>query len=53
MVKGYYRMIAGIDLEIAKIRTELKKQGQDQNTVIILMGDNGYFWAKGRLRTNG
>jgi arylsulfatase A-like enzyme len=43
MVKGYFRMIAGIDLEIAKIRTELKKKGLDKNTVIIVMGDNGYF----------
>ncbi|MCP9770642.1 DUF4976 domain-containing protein [Lacihabitans sp. LS3-19] len=49
MVKGYYRMIAGIDLEIAKIRAELKKQGQDQNTVIILMGDNGYFLGERQI----
>ncbi len=42
-VKGYYRMISGIDLEIGKIRAKLKEKGLDQNTVIILMGDNGYF----------
>jgi alpha-L-rhamnosidase len=42
-VKGYYRMIHGIDLEIAKIRKKLKEKGLDKNTVIILMGDNGYF----------
>lgn len=42
-VKGYYRMISGIDLEIGKIRKKLKEKGLDQNTVIILMGDNGYF----------
>lgn len=42
-LKGYYRMISGIDLEIKKIREKLVETGQDKNTVIILMGDNGYF----------
>lgn len=42
-LKGYYRMISGIDLEIKKIREKLKEKGQDKNTVIIVMGDNGYF----------
>ncbi len=49
MVKGYFRMIAGIDLEIAKIRAELKKKGLDKNTVIIVMGDNGYFLGERQL----
>jgi alpha-L-rhamnosidase len=48
-VKGYYRMISGIDLEIAKIRERLKETGQDQNTIIILMGDNGYFMGERQL----
>ncbi|MCF7975865.1 MAG: family 78 glycoside hydrolase catalytic domain, partial [Phycisphaerae bacterium] len=48
-VKGYYRMIGGIDLEIGKIRNQLKKQGLDRNTVIILMGDNGYFLGERQL----
>ena len=48
-VKGYYRMIAGIDLEIAKIREKLRKTGQDKNTIIILMGDNGYFQGERQL----
>lgn len=42
-VKGYYRMISGVDAEIKKIRQKLKEKGQDKNTVIIVMGDNGYF----------
>lgn len=42
-LKGYYRMISGIDLEIKKIREKLKEKGLDENTVIIVMGDNGYF----------
>lgn len=48
-VKGYYRMIYGIDLEIAKIRKKLKARGLDKNTVIILMGDNGYFLGERQL----
>lgn len=48
-VKGYYRMISGIDREIKKIREKLKKKGLDKNTVIILMGDNGYFLGERQL----
>ncbi|MBT5185839.1 MAG: sulfatase-like hydrolase/transferase, partial [Kordiimonadaceae bacterium] len=48
-VKGYYRMIKGVDLEIAKIRAKLKQTGQDKNTVIIFMGDNGYFLGERQL----
>ena len=48
-VKGYYRMISGIDLEIAKIREQLAKTGQAENTIIILMGDNGYFMGERQL----
>ncbi|MCF6332389.1 MAG: family 78 glycoside hydrolase catalytic domain [Draconibacterium sp.] len=48
-VKGYYRMIYGIDLEIAKIRKKLEEKGLDKNTVIILMGDNGQFLGERQL----
>ncbi|MCM4154855.1 sulfatase-like hydrolase/transferase [Gramella sp. AN32] len=48
-VKGYYRMISGIDLEIAKIREQLRKKGMDKNTIIILMEDNGYFLGERQL----
>ena len=48
-VKGYYRMISGIDLEIAKIRKALKDKGVEKNTVIILMGDNGYFLGERQI----
>lgn len=43
MVKGYYRMITEIDNEIGQIRNQLKQKGIDDNTIIIMMGDNGYF----------
>ncbi|MFT5500344.1 MAG: alpha-L-rhamnosidase, partial [Woeseiaceae bacterium] len=48
-VKGYFRMLAGIDLEIAKIRAKLVETGQEDNTVIIFMGDNGYFLGERQL----
>jgi len=48
-IKGYYRMIAGIDDEIEKIREKLKTQGLDKNTVIILMGDNGQFLGERQI----
>ena len=48
-VKGYYRMIRGIDLEIARIREKLEEKGLDKNTVIIVMGDNGYFLGERQL----
>ena len=43
MVKGYYRMISGIDSVIGRIQATLEEEGLAENTVIILMGDNGYF----------
>ncbi|MCV9386638.1 sulfatase-like hydrolase/transferase [Reichenbachiella ulvae] len=48
-VKGYYRMIAGVDHEITKIRSLLEEKGLADNTVIILMGDNGYFLGERQL----
>jgi len=43
MVKGYYRMITGIDQVVGRIRQELDKLGIADNTIIILMSDNGYY----------
>jgi arylsulfatase A-like enzyme len=43
MVKGYYRMISGIDLVVGRIRNELQKRGLAENTIIIYSSDNGYF----------
>ena len=43
MVKGYYRMITGVDQVIGRIRKELDQLGIADNTIIILLGDNGYY----------
>ena len=48
-IKGYYRMISEVDREIAKIRGFLKEKGLEENTVIIFMGDNGYFLRERQL----
>lgn len=48
-MKGYYRMITEVDVEIGKIRKTLEEKGMDKNTVIIFMGDNGYFQGERQL----
>jgi len=43
MTKGYLRMISGVDAGIGRVLDELETLGLAENTVIILMGDNGFF----------
>lgn len=43
MVRGYYRMISGIDLVLGRILDELARLGLDRTTVIVFTSDNGYF----------
>ena len=42
-VKGYYRLIYGVDVVLGRLREALEEKGLAENTVIILMGDNGFF----------
>lgn len=42
---NYFRLITGIDESVGKLIDELKKQGVYENTLIIFMGDNGYFYG--------
>ena len=42
-MKAYFRMISGVDHVIGRIRKELDKLNLSDNTVIIYMGDNGYY----------
>ena len=48
-VKGYYRMISEIDREVGAIRQVLRERGLDRNTIIVFMGDNGYFLGERQL----
>lgn len=42
-LRNYFRMISGVDRVIARIRQSLADQGLADNTVIVYMGDNGYY----------
>jgi arylsulfatase A-like enzyme len=48
-IKGYYRMISEIDDEIGMLRKLLKDRGLADNTIFIIMGDNGYFTGDRQL----
>lgn len=48
-LKGYYRMISGVDKELGKIREMLTKKGIADNTIIVWMGDNGYFLGERQM----
>ena len=41
MMKGMYRMITGVDVQVGRIMAELENRGLDDNTVVIFTGDNG------------
>jgi len=43
MVKGYYRTITAMDAAIGRILDELRRLGLEENTVVVFLGDNGYF----------
>jgi len=43
MVRGYYRMISGIDAVVGRLRRELRERGLADSTVIVFTSDNGYF----------
>jgi arylsulfatase A-like enzyme len=42
-VRSYYRLITGVDVVIGKIHDQLKQLRLDDNTIIMLMGDNGFY----------
>jgi arylsulfatase len=41
--KNYFRLISGLDRSVGTILEELRAQGRDGDTVIVFVGDNGYF----------
>jgi arylsulfatase A-like enzyme len=48
-MKGYYRMISEIDDEISAMRKLLSDIGLANNTIFIIMSDNGYFTGDRQL----
>lgn len=49
MMKAYYRMLTEVDEAIGRIVEKLKSDGVYDNTMIVLMGDNGYFHSEYQL----
>ena len=45
-MKAYFRMLTELDAATGSIINELRKQGVYENTLIIFMGDNGYFHSE-------
>ncbi|QGY47732.1 sulfatase-like hydrolase/transferase [Maribellus comscasis] len=42
-VKGYYRLITGLDEVVGKVRDQLKNKDMAKNTIIIFFSDNGFY----------
>ncbi len=43
MTRGYFRMISGVDAALGRVMEALDRLELADDTVVILMGDNGYF----------
>ena len=41
MIKGIYRLITGVDVQVGRVVAELERKGLADNTVIIFTADNG------------
>jgi arylsulfatase len=46
MMKNYYRLCTGVDTLCGRIFAELEQQGVLDKTLVIFIGDNGYFHAE-------
>jgi arylsulfatase len=46
MMKNYYRMATEVDTTCGRVLAELAKEGQLDNTLVIFVGDNGYYHAE-------
>jgi arylsulfatase A-like enzyme len=42
-VKAYYRLISGVDDVVGRIVQKLRETGAADNTIIIYIGDNGFY----------
>jgi arylsulfatase A-like enzyme len=42
-VRSYYRLITGVDHVIGDLRKKLEEIGEADNTIILFMGDNGFY----------
>ena len=42
-LRGYYRMISGLDLVVGRVLDTLSELNMADNTVVLFCGDNGYY----------
>lgn len=42
-VKGYYRLITGVDRVVGQILEKLQEKGWQENTILVFTSDNGFF----------
>ncbi len=42
-VKGYYRLVHGIDRAVGQMLATLQRRGLRDNTIVIYTGDNGFY----------
>ncbi|MCK4564972.1 MAG: sulfatase [Verrucomicrobia bacterium] len=45
LIHGYYACVSYIDAQVGRLLDELKSQGLDKNTVIVLWGDHGWHFG--------
>jgi len=48
-MKAYYRLVTDMDEAVGRIIEALKTEGEFENTLIVFMGDNGYFHSDHQL----
>lgn len=46
MVQDYCETLLGVDESVGAVLDYLKKEGLDESTLIIYMGDNGFSWGE-------
>lgn len=44
-MQNYYRLITEVDAAVGELFAELERQGVAENTLVLFIGDNGYFHA--------
>ncbi len=49
LIHGYYAATTYVDAQVGKLMAELKKEGLDKNTIIILWGDHGWHLGDHKL----
>ncbi len=45
-MRNYFRMLSGMDRNVGRVLAELKSRELTDNTVVIFMGDNGYYMGE-------